>query len=137
MVESMASLIAFLLGNVWRTVALALILALGLQTLRLGWAQDARDAAIAQGAVAVEANRSQDAMLQAMIAQRDGLLLARAADKKATDAALAESNALLMIQNGQLRAAAKRIHELSRRPNCIAVMDAPICPEIAQELRAP
>ena len=133
----MATVVAFLLGNVWRTFALALLACLGVQQLRISWAQEGEREAIASGAVALSANRTQEAMLTAMTAQRDGLLLARAADKKATDETLIEAAEMLDRQTEQLLIQHQRIRELSKLPACSQTVSMVICPAIADELRAP
>lgn len=130
-------IVGFLLGNLWRTAALALILALSLQTLRLGWAQDARDEAIGKSAVALSANRTQEAMLTAMTAQRDALLLARAQDAEQAQAAVQQAQAVAIHLKGQLDHAIGQVRQLAALPRCQNVMAAQVCPEIERELRAP
>lgn len=130
-------ILAFLAGNLWRTAALALAIGLSLQTLRLGWAQEARDEAIGAGAVALSANRTQEAMLTALTAQRDALLLARAQDQEAARVEVAQAQAVALDQHQKLRAALTEIQRLAAIPKCTPVMHAQICPEIERELRAP
>lgn len=130
-------MLAFLLSNPWRSFALVLAIALSLQTFRLGWAQDARDEAIGQSAVALSANRTQEAMLTAMTAQRDALLLARAQDAEQAQAAVAQAQAVAIHLKGQLDHAIGQVRQLAALPRCQAVMQAQVCPEIERELRAP
>lgn len=133
----MTTILAALLGNVWRTLALALALALVGQSLRLGWAQDARDEAIAASGNAVGANRTANAMIAALVAEREGLLLKRAAEVETANRAVAESQAREQVLAANLSAAIQKIRALANQPRCQQVMAMPICPEIERELRAP
>ena len=128
----------------WRTVCAALCIVIGLvgifagvQTLRLSWMQT--DAAMYESNItnATNANKAQEAMLTAMTAQRDGLLLARAADAKAVEETLTEAGELLAMQNAALQKQRQTIRDLARQASCHKVMQMAVCPEIVKELRAP
>lgn len=130
-------ILGLIFGNLWRTLALALLIGLGLQTWRVGMAVEARDEALREAGNALGANRTNTAMIAALVAEREGLLLKRAAEVEAANRAVAESQAREQVLAANLGVAIQKIRQLANQPRCQQVMAQAICPEIERELRAP
>ena len=87
--------------------------------------------------VAKAANTASTAMVLSLKTERDALLLQRAIETDAAVAAVEQSQAMAKRAIAAYQEARERIRQLSQTTRCMAAMSAPICPQIAQELRAP
>jgi hypothetical protein len=97
------------------------------------------EAALANGKLteALGANQISTEQIKRLEAERDSYLLKRAVEKAEADRLVEDSRNVVKRIAQDLQAARKRIEALSLSANCYAVMQAPICPAIADELRAP
>ena len=87
--------------------------------------------------VALAANEAGTAIIKSLEGERDALLLKRAIEKQQAEKIVAETEYKAQQIAEAYLAAKGRIRQLSMTANCMAVMSAPICPEIEAELRAP
>lgn len=87
--------------------------------------------------VALAANEAGTAIIKSLEGERDALLLKRAMEREQAEKIVAETEYKAQQIAEAYLAAKERIRQLSLTANCMAVMSAPICPEIVEELRAP
>lgn len=86
--------------------------------------------------MAQSANRASTAQIIALSAERDAFVLKRAMEQKEANEIVAESREQLKEALAYAFAAKERIRQLSRQADCRTAMAMPICPAIADELRA-
>lgn len=96
------------------------------------------DVALAEGKldVALAANVANVAMIQSLQAERDAFVLKRAMEQEQARKLVAQSQYEAKQALEYALAAKERIRQLSRRGDCQTAMQMPICPALADELRA-
>ena len=85
---------------------------------------------------ALASNVASTATIKSLEVERDAFVLRRAMELKQAQAIVAQSQAEAAEAVQYALAAQARIKALSRQADCRTVMAAPICPSIADELRA-
>ncbi len=122
-------------GYLWLALALAMCAAVGWGGYERKRAHDAAANLRSATATCTGVNMQANGVVESLRRQLAQCHYDRAVDRVRTDAALEDSRRQAETRGQELADAQRRVRDISRTPDCEAVMSAPICPDIESELR--